>query len=182
MSTGVTFEGNNGPVTIINENSAPRASIIGRLIEIIAIGNRESLSLDRIPAEIEHKVQFNDLKKFQWLVDEYVESSLLINESVRELNQTILNGSTRLKRQMKLFYVKALNKFDVTIRPFDLEKLRAHSDEIVQEVINLTTRFVKSSSDLKDGFFEEDLENGVTLITSYSIIECVVLENPNDHN
>lgn len=182
MPKGVTFEVNNGPVTVINENSVPRASILGKLIEIIATGNSDRLDLDRIPAEIEHKVEFNNLIKYKWLVDEFIGSSLLIDDSILELNRTILNGSTKLKRQMKLFYLKSLAKFSIVTKPFDLEMFIYHSDDVVHEVIHLVTKFVKSSSDLKSGYFEEDIENGVALIVSYSIIECIVLENPNDYD
>jgi len=182
MSKGVTFENNLGPVTVINESATPRPSIVGKLIEIIADGNCEQLNLDRVPAEIEYKVDFNNLKTHQWIVEEFIGSSLLIEESILELNQTILNGSTKLKRQMKRFYYMALAKFSIVTKPFNLEKLRFHSDDVVQEVIALVTKFVKSSADLNRGYYEEDINNGVALIVSYSIVECIVLENPNDHN
>jgi hypothetical protein len=182
MSRGVIFDNNSGPVTVINEKQEARSTILGKLIEIIASAECESMNLDRIPAEIEHKIQFNDLKSYQWLIDEYVSSSLLIDKSILQLNQTILNGSTRLKRQMKIFYLKSLGKYSISTKPFDLEKLKTNSDGVIQEVIYLATKFVNLSSDLKDGYFSEDIEYGVTLLTSYSIIECIVLENPNDHD
>ncbi|WP_394754779.1 hypothetical protein [Crenothrix sp.] len=182
MTKGVTFNGNTGPITVLNNTGIPRPSILGKLIEIIAIGSCNNLSLNRIPADIEEKIHFNNLYKYNWLIKEFISSSLLIEESIQELNQTILNGSTKLKKQMKLFYFKALNKFSINTSPVDLDKLKLHSDSIVEEVISLTINFVKSSTDLKDGYFEEDIEQGVALIISYSIIECIVLENPNDHN
>lgn len=182
MSKGVTFNDNHGPVTILDESGSARPSILGKLIEIIATSDQSDINLDRDPAEIDVKVDFNDLTGHKWIIEEYIQSSLLIDESIEALNQTILNGSTKLKRQMKFFYNRALEKYSVNIKPFDLEKLKANSDQIVDEVILLTKRFVKNSSDLKHGYFEEDIDYGVSLITSYSIIECIVLENPNDHN
>lgn len=182
MSQGVIFESNNGPITVINENPTRRATILGKLIEIIASGDCIPRNLDRIPTEVEHKVQFNDLKTHQWLVGEYIGSSILIDMAMLELNQTILNGSTKLKRQMKMFYLESLDKFKINTRPFDLERLKAHSDDVVKHVMYLATKFVKASDDLKDGYYDEDIIYGVALITSYSIIECIVLENPNDHN
>ena len=182
MPPGVTFDNNHGPVTVINESAILRPSIVGKLIEIIAAGNCDRVSLDRIPAKIEYKIDFNNLKKYRWLVDAFVGSSLLIEDSILELNQTIMNGSTKLKRQMKLFYYEALVKFSINTKPFDLTKLKECSDEVVKEVIALVSKFVKSSADLKEGYYEEDISSGVALIVSYSIIECIVLENPNDHN
>lgn len=182
MSKGVIFNDNKAPVTVLAEQKNPRASILGKLIEIMATSEHDPLNLDRVPAEIDIKIQFNDLRGYHWLVDEYVCSSLLIDESIQELNETILNGSTKLKRQMKLFYNRSLEKFSINTRPFDLQKLKQNSDYIIKEVIEMVTEFVKSSADLKSGYYEEDIEYGVSLITSYSIIECIVLENPNDHN
>ncbi|TWU67803.1 hypothetical protein AYI74_13600 [Shewanella algae] len=182
MSKGVAFHDNQGPVTVLNEQKTPRASILGKLIEIIATSEHDALNLDRIPSEIDTKIQFNDLDGYRWLIDEYVNSSLLIDESIKELNQTVLNGSTKLKRQMRLFYNRSLEKHSISTRPFDLPKLKLHSDHVVKDVIDMVTGFVKSSADLKSGYYEEDIEYGVSLITSYSIIECIVLENPNDHD
>lgn len=182
MSKGVTFNDNKGPVTIVDESGSARPSILGKLIEIIATSDQTAMNLDRDPAEIDVKISFNDLSGRKWIIEEYIKSSLLIDESIEVLNQTILNGSTKLKRQMKIFYNRALEKYSVNVNPFDLEKLKLNSDLIVDEVVSLTKRFVKNSADLKQGYFEEDIDYGVSLIASYSIIECIVLENPNDHN
>lgn len=182
MSNGVVFTDNTGPITVLNDSRNRRASILGKLIEIIALSEHDPISLDRVPAGIEVKINFNNLQGYQWLIDEYISSSLLIDESIQELNETILNGSTKLKRQMRFFYNRSLENHAIITKPFDLEKLKSCSDSVLKEVISLVKSFVKESADLKSGFFEEDIEYGVVLITSYSIIECIVLENPNDHN
>ena len=182
MSKGVVFNNNKGPVTVKNENKTPRSSILGKLIEIVAIGSTEKINLDRVPADIEVKIEYNNLNSYKWVVEEYIGESLLIDESIKELNQTILNGSTRLKRQMKLFYNKALGEHAISTSPFDIEKLKLFSDEVVKEVMRLASEFVQDSNDLKEGYFQEDVDHGVALITSYSVIECIVLENSNDHN
>jgi hypothetical protein len=182
MSKGVVFSDNQGPVTVKNEIKTSRSSILGRLIEIIAVGSIEKIDLNRVPADIEVKIEYNSLSSYRWVVEEYIGESLLVDESIKELNQTILNGSTRLKRQMKLFYNKALSEYSISTSPFDIEKLKLFSDELVKEVMHLASEFVQRSTDLKEGYFQEDVDHGVALITSYSVIECIVLENPNDHN
>lgn len=182
MSKGVVFNNNTGHITVKNENKTPRSSILGRLIEIIAIGSTEKIDLDRVPADIEVKIEYNSLSSHRWVVEEYIGDSLLVDESIKELNQTILNGSTKLKRQMKFFYNKSLSEHSISTSPFDIEKSKLLSDEVVKEVMKLASEFVQSSTDLKEGYFQEDVDHGVALITSYSVIECIVLENPNDHN
>ncbi|WP_428820964.1 hypothetical protein [Microbulbifer sp. MCCC 1A16149] len=182
MGAGVVFENNQGPITVKNDSQVARATILGKLIEIIATSDSERIDLDRDPAEIEVKISFNDINNHRWLIDEYVDNSSMVDESISLLNKLINNGSTKLKRQMKLFYFSALSNYNISTSPFDLPKLKSKSDDIVREVINQTTEFVKSSSDLKDGYFDEDINFGVALIVSYSIIECIVLENPNDHD
>jgi len=182
MSKGVVFNDNKGPITVNNDNKTPRFSILGKLVEIIACGSSEQMDLNRVPADIEVKIEYNNLNSYQWVVQEFIGESLLIDESIKELNQTVLNGSTKLKRQMKLFYYKALSKYFISTNPFNISKLKALSDEVVKEVMQLTSEFIQKSADLKTGYFQEDIDHGVALITSYSIIECIVLENPNDHN
>jgi hypothetical protein len=93
-----------------------------------------------------------------------------------------MNGSTKFKRQMKQFYLESLDKFNIEIKPVNMEKLRDNSDNIIQEVINKTKIFLNKSAYINDAIYQEDIEYGITLITSYSIIECVVLETPNVNN
>lgn len=164
MSKGVTFKDNLGPVNISNENRVARSSILGKLVEIIATSNTESCNLNRDPAEIEIKINFNDLVTHRWLVDEYVDNSVLIDSSITQLNQLINNGSTKLKRQMKLFYRNALSDFGICSKPFDLNKLKAQSDNIVEKVMSLSSEFVRASSDLQVGYYDEDINFGIALI------------------
>lgn len=182
MSKGVDFSNNVGPVTINNEVRNSRFSILGRLVEIIATSEYNEVDLERTPADIDLKVNFNNINGHQWIIEDYIDSSLIIDESIKELNKTILNGSTKLKRQMNIFYKRSLDKYSISTRPFDLDELKLKSDLVVAEVISMATNMVKGSSNLKDGYFEEDIEHGIALITSYSIIECIVLENPSNHN
>lgn len=182
MSKDIHFVNNQGPIAITTEAQISRASILGKLVEIIASTEVEQLDMKRVPAEIEHKIEFNDLLSHRHLITNFIDNALMIDKSMEELNQTILNGSTKLKRQMKLFYMEALHDFSISTDPIDLDKLKTHSDDIVRSVIALTTKQVVKSSNVLDGYFEEDIHLGVSLITSYSIIECVVLENPNDYN
>lgn len=179
----INFDNNTGPVNIRHVSSGiPRNSIIGRLVEIIASGNCEEISLERIPSEIEQKIKFNDLNSHIWIVETYLKSSILIDESIKELNKLILNGSTKLKRQMNIFYRTALAKNNISANPFDLERLRLYSDQITTDVMEQTKDFIKDSSNIGEGFYAEDIEIGVGLIVSYSIIECVVLENEYAHS
>jgi hypothetical protein len=102
-NNGVMFGNNQGPVTIVNNGTEQRrATVIGKLIEIIASGNDKEISLDRVPAEIDQKINFNNLKEYRWLIEEYVSASLFVGESINQLNRTILNGSTKLKIQMNV--------------------------------------------------------------------------------
>ena len=182
MGQGVVFKDNNGPVHIESDRRIARSSVLGKLIEIIATSEPDSVDLTREPAEIEKKILFNDLVTHRWVIQQYVENALLVDGSITQLNRMINGGSTKLKRQMKIFYCKALAQFGIANFPEDLQKLKTHSDNIVAKVLTLTGDFVRSSSDLQTGYFDEDIEFGVVLIASYSIIECIVLENPNDHN
>jgi hypothetical protein len=178
----INFNGNKAPISISNEITIRRQSIIGKLIEIIASDSTSNVNLKRDPAEIELKIKHNNLKKFQWVIHEYTENAIFIESAIHELNLAIMNGSTKFKRQMKQFYLESLDKFNIEIKPVNMEKLRDNSDNIIQEVINKTKIFLNKSAYINDAIYQEDIEYGITLITSYSIIECVVLETPNVNN
>ncbi|GAB3469462.1 hypothetical protein [Azotobacter salinestris] len=182
MGQGVNFDNNRGDIYINNERGIARSTVLGKLVEIIAAADSERLDLSRDPADVEVKIKFNDLCMYRWLVDEYIENCFLIDESIVELNRVINSGSRKLKQQVKLFYRQALTKYEISTKPFDLDGLKRNSDRVVKEVVALATELVKSSSDLQQGYYDEDINFGIHLIISYAIIECIVLENPNDHD
>ncbi|WP_324690405.1 hypothetical protein U0O11_12840 [Cobetia sp. D5] len=182
MSGDITFTDNKAPITIRNESSIRRPTVIGKLIEIIATNSATADDLRREPADIEVKIKLNDLKRSKRYLKDYRGESLLVDDSIKELNRNIMNGGRKLKRQMKDFYTDSLCKYSIEIDPFDLNKLRENSDNIVEDVAHATMVFVKNSSDLQDGYFEEDIVFGVNLIVGYSIVECIVMENPHDHD
>ncbi|MGD6735459.1 hypothetical protein ACP5PY_03385 [Photobacterium leiognathi subsp. mandapamensis] len=182
MNKSIIFDNNNGPVSIEQEKKVRRSSVLGKLIEIIATSFENEQSLDRDPSEIEKKIDHNCLDAYRYLVDSYIENSLLVDSSMTQLNSDIMNGSLKLKRQMNTFYKDSLVKFRISTRPVDIEKLRVNSDFIIQDIIKKATTFVNSSSNLGDGYYDEDITWGIQLVVSYSIIECIVLENPNDYN
>jgi hypothetical protein len=49
----INFNGNKAPISISNEITIRRQSIIGKLIEIIASDSTSNVNLKRDPAEIE---------------------------------------------------------------------------------------------------------------------------------
>lgn len=182
MTAAVVFKDNRAPVDISTETRIRRSTVLGKLIEIIALGYETEQDLIRDPAEVERKIDHNHLSSYRWLVDSYIDNSILVDSSMQQLNKDIMSGTTKLKRQMNRFYCESLARFKIATRPIDIDKLRINSDFIVEDLMKKATKFVHSSSDLGDGYYDEDISWGIELVTSYSIIECIVLENPNDNH
>ncbi|UAN48679.1 hypothetical protein KGP17_20380 [Serratia sp. JSRIV001] len=182
MKSGVNFDNNHGPVTILNKPNVIRASVVGQLVEILSQANSISDNLSRVPAEIDLKINFNDLKRNRWIAELYKQDSLIVDESIRSLDLLIPRGSEKLKRQMKGFYKQALGRFSVQGGVLELERVKVNSDNIIDEVIKYTRDLIDDCSNINSGIYKEDIDYGIQLIVSYSIIECVILENPNDHN
>ncbi|WP_312692198.1 hypothetical protein [Kosakonia sp.] len=182
MSSGVNFNDNTGPVHITNQPRVLRASVIGKLIEIISNPIGSGQSLNRTASNIDVKISFNDLKRNRWVAELYKEDALLVDESIKTLDSIILNGSVKLKRQFRGYYNAALGRYGLYEKPFNIEVVRKNSDNIIDDVIRSTQETVSSCSNLDSEFLQEDIDNGIRMIVSYSIIECIVLENPNDYN
>ncbi|EPG8552079.1 hypothetical protein P5H05_004735, partial [Klebsiella pneumoniae] len=104
------------------------------------------------------------------------------DESIKTLDSIILNGSAKLKRQFRGYYNAALGLYGLYEKPFNIEVVRKNSDNIIDDVIRAAQETVSSCSNLDSEFLQEDIDNGIRMIVSYSIIECIVLENPNDYN
>ncbi|EDH3232355.1 hypothetical protein GPA64_000265, partial [Salmonella enterica] len=95
MTSGVNFKDNTGPVHIINQPRVLRASVIGKLIEIISNPVGGEQSLNRKASNIDVKISFNDLKRNRWVAELYKEDALLVDESIKTLDTIILNGSVK---------------------------------------------------------------------------------------
>lgn len=182
MTSGVNFNDNTGPVLINNQPRVLRASVIGKLIEIISNPVGGGQSLRRTASDIDAKISFNDLKRNRWVAELYKEDALLIDDSIKTLDSIIYNGSFKLKRQIRNYYYAALGRYGLYEKPFDIDLIRKNSDNIIDEVIFAAQETVSSCSTLGAEFLQEDIDNGIRMIISYSIIECIVLENPNDYN
>ncbi|WP_337155194.1 hypothetical protein [Proteus terrae] len=182
MSSGVNFNGNTGPVLINNQPRVLRASVIGKLVEIISSSVGGGPSLRRTASEINVKISFNDLKRNRWVAELYKEDALLVDKSVQTLDSIIYQGSAKLKRQFRNYYNEALGVYGLYEKPYDMNIIKKNSDNIVDKVILLAKETVNSCSDLGTEFLQEDIDYGIKMIVSYSIIECIVLENPNDYN
>ncbi|MBD2801515.1 hypothetical protein ID854_13880 [Xenorhabdus sp. M] len=182
MSTGVTFDNNTGPVFIDNQPRALRASVIGKLIKIMSTAPFSPQNLQRTPSDIDVKIEFNDLKRNRWVAELYRDDAILVDESIKTLDSLIFNGSDKLKRHFRNFYNDALGRFGLYKKPFSIDMIKKNSDNIIDDIIISTQKMVGSCSDLGDEFLQEDIDLGVKMVVSYSIIECMVLENPNDYN
>ncbi|EER7814347.1 hypothetical protein F1B14_004978, partial [Escherichia coli] len=95
MGSGVNFNNNTGPVHINNQPRMLRASVIGKLIEIISNSVGSEQNLNRIASNIDVKIEFNDLKRNRWVAELYKEDALLVDESIKTLDAIILNGSVK---------------------------------------------------------------------------------------
>ncbi|NHB92130.1 hypothetical protein [Photorhabdus cinerea] len=182
MSAGVNFDNNTGPVFIDNKPRALRASVIGKLVKIISTAPVSQQNLQRTPSDIDIKIEFNDLKRNRWVAELYRDDAILVDTSIKTLDSLILDGSVKLKRQFKNFYNAALGRFGLYEKPFSIDMIKKNSDNIIDDIIIAAQEMVSSCSDLGTEFLQEDIDYGVQMIVSYSIIECVVLENPNDYN
>ena len=68
------------------DSSTSRASVIGKLIEIISNSVGSEQNLNRIASNIDVKIEFNDLKRNRWVAELYKEDALLVDESIKTLD------------------------------------------------------------------------------------------------
>lgn len=157
MTSGVNFKDNTGPVHIINQPRVLRASVIGKLIEIISNPVGGEQSLNRKASNIDVKISFNDLKRNRWVAELYKEDALLVDESIKTLDTIILNGSVKLKRQFRGYYNTALGLYGLYEKPFNIEVIRKNSDNIIDNVIRSAQETVSSCSNLDAEFYKKTL-------------------------
>lgn len=177
--------GNNyGIVNIGNgtQSGTSRMSVIARVIKSLAESSNDDCEVSRVETdyEIEEKLEYNNLQEYAYLIDDYYEKYALITERSFRVAESERPGSTeKIFRQVNAFYRRALYRRDGRNLENRMQVIRNHADEIVEEVIAKVKDMVASSPELSV-YMEEDVELGAGCIVGYSIIECQVLEKPDN--
>lgn len=172
-----------GPLNINTNTEYKVGSIINQLLKLLAkqetfiIGQNNTIR--RPPAKTITKIKYNNLNDRKFIIAVYQKHSLLVENSINNINTLIPFGKEKILDNLNNIYLEALDYFEIDFLDDNyLPNIIENSCEIIDFIIlKLKSNIIQSDCST---LFSEDIDLGVQLLVAFSFIECQILENPND--
>lgn len=153
-------------------------SIINIIIRDIVTLSIKVDRLDRtFPSKVSMKIDHNNLRQKRRIIQEYKSYSSQIEKAYAIADERVINGKQIAMSMLNNMYFDALEKYEIDIFDIDITKIREHSDEIIDNIINQLKKFVYKSANVSS--YKEQVEIGINVVVAHAFVECLVLENPN---
>lgn len=125
------------------------------------------------------KIEYNNLKTRQNIVQTYQNYSLQIEESFIDIDHQIINGKTIILENLQNLYFEVLDELEVDYicsDTIDINKIRDNSDDIIDYIIlKLKNLSVESNN---CNLNHEAIDIGIKVVVAHAFIECIIMENP----
>lgn len=141
-----------------------------------AKGSRRTLQ-----SEVGHKIEYNRLSKSHRAIVNYLRYSLVIEQAYLGVEQTNADARRLVLYKAGVVYdevVRSGLKSDPRPKLQRIEYIRENADIIVDQVIARLLDDYKASSETK--VEQETAHLAVSLVVADAVVECEVLEKPND--
>lgn len=126
------------------------------------------------------KIEHNNLKSRQNIVQTYQNYCLQIEESFLDIDTQIINGKTIILENLQNLYFEVLDELEIdyiSVDIIDINKIRENSDDIIDYIIlKLKNSSIESSN---CNLPHEAIDIGIKVIVAHAFIECIIMENPN---
>jgi len=153
--------------------------VVTQLYDFIKKDEYESPLNDQLPSLFIEKLDFNDVRKYRYLIQvKFFEGSLWVKHAYDALETERPGNKRMLLRYINSEYLKVMGEICANFAGnlSKIEIIRQYSDEIITRMINLLMKQVKYES--LDISYESALDS-ITLLIIDAIVNCKVLENPN---
>lgn len=176
--TQVSIETVKGDFNTIESPEQKVDSIINIIIsDIVSAAVKVELRDRTFPSDVLNKIKHNQLKSKRNIVQQYKSFSSHIENAYKIADKNIINGKQSAIILINNMYLDTLDKYDIDPFEVDMDLVREHADDIVEDVIKKLRKFVYKSSNV--AHYKEQVEVGINVVVAHAFVECVVLENPN---
>lgn len=165
-----------------NHGEPPEAKVNSIINDIISKISQNDVKIDikdrSFPPKVSQKISHNKLKDNRKIVVQYKSYSSHIESAYSIIEKSIVNGKQTAMLILNDMYGSALNKFNIDVWEPDMDKIKKHADEIIDDVKKQLSSFLYKSSNIT--FTKEQMSVGINVVIAHAFVECYVLENPND--
>lgn len=163
-------------ITVVNtpRNKSVIADVVNAL-SAFSPPNSDSLETAVLPAGVRAKLEYNNVKRCQYIIEGYKNSISDLANIYETLEQERPGRKQKLLHIIRICYETQLGVF-VQKNTFTIDLVREHSDTILENIINDLRKRVIESSNLEAD--NEDVDIAIRIIVADAFIECRILENP----
>jgi len=123
--------------------------------------------------DIENKINYNDVKRNRYLIEEYKVFYSKVNSIYTELESQGSFKKNKLLKNVRQLYLKLKGKY-VSDKENELADIKLNADNIIEELDEQIYQLVKSDGD----FYREDITYGISIILVDAFMRCKILEEP----
>ncbi|HDI3135376.1 hypothetical protein DLR60_14835 [Vibrio tarriae] len=167
-----------------NNAESPESKVDSIINDIISKISQADVKIDirdrSFPSKVKQKIDHNQLKENRKIVIQYKNYSSHIESSYNIIEKSIVNGKQTAMLILNEMYSSALRKFNIDAWEPDMDNIKKHADEIIDDVKKQLSNFLYKSSNVT--FTKEQMSVGINVVIAHAFVECYVLENPNDTN
>ena len=166
----------------INNAESPELKVDSIINDIISKISQVGVNIDikdrSFPSKVKRKIEHNQLKDNRKIVIQYKNYSSHIESAYNIVEKSIVNGKQTAMLILNDMYSSALSKFNIDAWEPNMDEVKKHADEIVDDVKKQLNKFLYKSSNIN--FTKEQMSVGINVVIAHAFVECYVLENPND--
>ncbi|MDO5432999.1 SMEK domain-containing protein [Eubacterium sp.] len=136
---------------------------------------------DLLPFDISEKIEYNSLKKYRTIVDDYGEYCSVCEHAFQTLAGNAKKSKTFVLHWIKDKYILVRNEVlaDASTENF-LSSLKENSDIIIDRLKDLIVEFLKNNS--HDDLCIEEMDYCCSYFLCYAFCSCKILERPGSYD
>lgn len=165
-----------------NNAEPPESKVDSIINDIISKISHVDVTIDirdrSFPSKVLNKIEHNQLKENRNIVLQYKSYSSHVESAYNIVEKNVVNGKQTAMLILNDMYGSALSKFNIDAWDPDMDGVKKHADDIVNDVKKQLSNFLYKSSNIN--FTKEQMSVGINIVIAHAFVECYVLENPND--
>ncbi|HHF7348579.1 TPA: ABC-three component system protein [Legionella feeleii] len=176
-----TADGNDNVMIAFNENVSNISSILATVLPDIArITNDDGFSVNDLkPYDISNKIEYNNVKAFKEILNEYGQYGNKIDGLYQEFDNNSPGFIKSISRYFKSKYLIVKAQFQIELPDLTIiEVIQKNSDKILRTILDEFINDLKSSKDLTINI--EELQTCALCVICHALINCKILEKPPD--
>jgi hypothetical protein len=158
----------------LNEKISRNPSMLRNTVNAIAnIDIEDSIEDENIDAfDISSKINYNSVKRYAPLIEEYKVYHYKINALYDELELQGFLKKSKVLSTIRSYYLKAKGEY-INASEDTMEQIRKYADDIINHVLNNLYSALEECE-----LFKDDIMFGVELIMVDAFMRCKILEEP----